>query len=734
MWSNLASKVGTQDWSGALQKIGNAVAPPPDADDEYDEDDDESYEDEDEEEFEDGGRPFGFAGFLARALEKDSAHNEDSPEVSDPNGVPEYGESLGPSLQETMAPPSTLDNSHPNEELLIVENLAEKVASGQLSLEGLLSPENDADGEETDLQLENLYSLHGTQTKRSNTESPIDLSEGEPVSSLNLLSTRPVACPEDSASTEDTPQENESSTMEPQSHPKQTHLLPSPVARAAPEESQLDQSQIPFSILLDEAEQKILDLQTRLVEESERHSIMTNKLIMDFQQKEARLLEASVEEHQHTLAQAEHRHKVEMQALELHMATEKKNSFENQQKLCHQMEESNARAERVEAELEKMTREHSSMVAQSTLLEQRSLRIAEEKVAHTMALLDERDDLISRLKQKVNALESSVNEREEGVEEAEQEVEELQMENEELQEKIDRLQGECSDLREKVTVLEDETAKLGPLQMELTMVREERDRERMQNQSVVQSTMTFHSVVESERDSALAEVRDLKQHLSAVLADLEIEQADRVRLLTANQNLQSALEAFQDERHAEMKMMEEQRLESEAGIIAAHAAAIGIIEQTQADHIKQLHFIAEEKTKKILEQRDEVLVTVKKLQTENFQLRRSLNEAIHRLQTTQEDVIDRALMKNILLDWCVMKEREKRQQVLELMASVLHFTEEEKESVHVTHVDIDSVRSKVVGAIAAPLPPSKAVLEKLEGENVSEKWISFLMAETEDDV
>ena len=80
-----------------------------------------------------------------------------------------------------------------------------------------------------------------------------------------------------------------------------------------------------------------------------------------------------------------------------------------------------------------------------------------------------------------------------------------------------------------------------------------------------------------------------------------------------------------------------------------------------------------------------------------------------------------------------MKEKEKRQQVLELMASLLHFTHEEKESVHMTHLDIDSMRSKVVGAIAAPLPPSKAILEQLEGENVSEKWISFLMAESEAD-
>ena len=80
-------------------------------------------------------------------------------------------------------------------------------------------------------------------------------------------------------------------------------------------------------------------------------------------------------------------------------------------------------------------------------------------------------------------------------------------------------------------------------------------------------------------------------------------------------------------------------------------------------------------------------------------------------------------MKNILLDWCTMQDKSKRHQVLQLMASVLHVTDEEKEKVHLTHIDIETVRSRVVGAIAAPLPPPKADVEHLEGTNVKEKFI-----------
>ena len=74
-----------------------------------------------------------------------------------------------------------------------------------------------------------------------------------------------------------------------------------------------------------------------------------------------------------------------------------------------------------------------------------------------------------------------------------------------------------------------------------------------------------------------------------------------------------------------------------------------------------------------------------------------------------------------------MKDKQKRHQVLELMASVLHFTEEEREKVHLTHLDIESVRDRVVGAIAAPLPTVKA--EKIKGNNLQEKWLSFLDSE-----
>jgi chromosome segregation ATPase len=268
--------------------------------------------------------------------------------------------------------------------------------------------------------------------------------------------------------------------------------------------------------------------------------------------------------------------------------------------------------------------------------------------------------------------------------------------------------------------------------MELTMLREDRDRQRAKNQSVVESAITSHSQLEYERDEALAAVRDLKQQLAAALADLEVANADKARIITANNNLQAALEAFQDERRSEMDFLDEQRKEAEEAITSAHAAAMDAARQAHDAELKQVQNAADRAVSKVMSEVKELEVNLEKLRSENRQMRRSLDEAIHRLQTTQEDVIDRTLMKNILLDWCTMREKDKRHQVLQLMANVLHFSEEEKEKVHLTHMDIDSVRAKVVGAFAASLPPSKADVEHLEGSNVREKWVNFLLSETED--
>lgn len=264
------------------------------------------------------------------------------------------------------------------------------------------------------------------------------------------------------------------------------------------------------------------------------------------------------------------------------------------------------------------------------------------------------------------------------------------------------------------------------------MLKEERDRDRAKNQTAVASAETNTVQLASERDAALSQVASLEQQLAAALADVEVARSDTERIMTGNNNLQQALEAFQGEREAEIAMIEEQRLAAEEANAAAHAATLEATHEANEARIREIQRAADEAARQTMEKMKQLEGKLETFRVENVQMRRSLDEAIHRLQTTQEDVIDRVLMKNILLDWLTKKGNKEKHQVLELMASVLHFTEDEKEKVHIgseAHFGI----GKVVESVAAPLPPSKADVEHLEGDNVREKFFNFLMAETDDD-
>lgn len=261
-------------------------------------------------------------------------------------------------------------------------------------------------------------------------------------------------------------------------------------------------------------------------------------------------------------------------------------------------------------------------------------------------------------------------------------------------------------------------------------MKEDRERERAKSQSVAENASSNSAKLSTERDAALAEVGSLRQQLAAAQADIEIAQQDAARAQKASENLQMALESIQSEREAELALLEEQRRSLEESTAAAHAAALEATHEANEARIRE---VRAEAHLELLGAKAEIKKLEEKLEsfrTENVQMRRSLDEAIGRLQHNQEDVIDRTLMKNILLDWLTKSGSKEKREILELMASVLHFTEEEKGRVHIGG-EVLSL-GKVVATVAAPPPPPKADVGHLQGSNVREKWVNFLMAETED--
>lgn len=256
------------------------------------------------------------------------------------------------------------------------------------------------------------------------------------------------------------------------------------------------------------------------------------------------------------------------------------------------------------------------------------------------------------------------------------------------------------------------------------MLKEDHSREKAKVQNVAASAESNTAQLESERDEALAKVHDFQLQLAAALADVDVAKFDAERIMKAHSNLQAALEAFQNEREAELAMVEEDRRDDEAATAAAHAAALDATHEAHQAENRQIQRACDAAVMNSMDENKRLEEKLEMFRVENVQTRRSLDEAIKRLQATQDDVVDRTFMKNILLDWLKKTEKKEKGRVLELMASVLHFTEAEKEMVH---IDEGGGLRKLV---ALPMP--KADLDHLEGDNVREKWVNFLIAEAED--
>jgi hypothetical protein len=161
--------------------------------------------------------------------------------------------------------------------------------------------------------------------------------------------------------------------------------------------------------------------------------------------------------------------------------------------------------------------------------------------------------------------------------------------------------------------------------MELRMLKEARDRERAHRKNAAVDAESNQAELLAERDVAMATVRDLERQLKAALADLDIAKADADRITMANVNLQSALEAFQSERDAEMQMVQEQREEAELATAASHAAAIEATREANEARMREVQMAADAAVKNVMREVQELEA---KLEVRRAKWRRDVDNAI----------------------------------------------------------------------------------------------------------
>ena len=232
---------------------------------------------------------------------------------------------------------------------------------------------------------------------------------------------------------------------------------------------QIDMNYRKLEEKLKAAEHHITILEKQVTTEKNNSKASAEKIVLTFQEKESRLLQAAAEESQQEIFRIEQKLHSEIHSLEEKIAKLRRERLNEQEASRQTIEASDFRAEQAEKEFRSLVKKHENQLALAQQREKRALQMADDKVAQTMAMLDEREEEISRLKSVMRSLESSVDEHAEGEEEAEQEVVELQTENESLQEHVDDLEAKCSKLKAQVTNLEVEAEKFGGIQVNSMM-------------------------------------------------------------------------------------------------------------------------------------------------------------------------------------------------------------------------------------------------------------------------
>jgi chromosome segregation ATPase len=212
-------------------------------------------------------------------------------------------------------------------------------------------------------------------------------------------------------------------------------------------------------------------------------------------------------------------------------------------------------------------------------------------------------------------------------------------------------------------------------------------------------------------------VHDANSKLQVCEADLEVVRADNARSFTSLKNLQRVLENFQSEKDIEMKRLEQKyQLEIESlEMRSSHLTRdVDDAKAATSSEVKALREDVQRMTRNLTEVQNGKDAEVQGM-------RRTLDLAIEQLQASTQEVVDRNLMQNLVVQY---HQKNRSSEVLELMARILGLSEDQKAA-----CGLHSRRPLLTG-IRSLLPAPDLAFEVAEGSNLVELWVKFLETES----
>lgn len=219
------------------------------------------------------------------------------------------------------------------------------------------------------------------------------------------------------------------------------------------------------------AELHIVELQRDAAQRMDEEEEWRQSHLSQFQQEQARIVEAATEaasqEHEREMQEMRDLLQQECFLLKNQLEEEKLKSERQAEQFQRVLKEAEARVEAAEKEKRRIESKQQSSMSQIQQQQEHAVRMAEDKLAHTLAKLDDREEEVAKLKVAIKELKASTTEHREVAQEAEEEMDELHAENESLQHKLMAVTAERDELNKQLLLFNSQKEKMSGLQVRL---------------------------------------------------------------------------------------------------------------------------------------------------------------------------------------------------------------------------------------------------------------------------
>ncbi|KAJ2808981.1 hypothetical protein H4R20_000489 [Coemansia guatemalensis] len=283
--------------------------------------------------------------------------------------------------------------------------------------------------------------------------------------------------------------------------------------------------------------------------------------------------------------------------------------------------------------------------------------------------------------------------------------------------------------------LEEARRKLWESQEKTSQAQYEHDDAIQEYERQIAELKSRTSTAEKQLESDSAQHTQLEERIELLQGDLNralnaesqwVE--ERGMHLVTIQNLQSALESLQVSKDTDVDIAVEKLREELRQSAAGQRAATARAEKAE-DRLRKIELsgaTAEQCQQKITDQMSEI----ERLRHEVAVLKDHLNESMHRLrEESSEFNLDKRVITNLVVGFLALPYGDsKRYEILQLMSSILQFSEEQQEKVGLIR---KAGRRAPLKSASPGTPTSETTPTPGETkDSFSDQWISFLLRES----